>query len=147
MQTIESSIVIDAPPATVWAVLTDGEGYEHWNPFVTSVTGDLAEDSRPRITVAPPGRRAMTFRPLVTHAVPDTRLRWIGTLGFRGLCDAEHEFILSPTPVGGTMLVQRETFRGLLVPLLGGMLEPTRRGFEMMNMALRDRAMASQHER
>jgi hypothetical protein len=59
-----------------------------------------------------------------------------------GLSDAHHEFRLTPAPGGRTQLVQRETFRGVLVPLLGGMLEPTRQGFEAMHEALRQRVEA-----
>jgi hypothetical protein len=84
----------------------------------------------------------MTFRPRVSDASPEKRLRWIGHLMMPGLCDAEHEFLLTPSAGGGTELMQRETFRGVLVPLLGSMLEPTREGFEAMNKALRERVEA-----
>jgi hypothetical protein len=36
--------------------------------------------------------------------------------------------------------VQSETFSGLLVPLLGGILVHTRLGFEAMNRALKEQA-------
>jgi hypothetical protein len=42
--------------------------------------------------------------------------------------------------IGGTLFVQREAFKGILVPLVGGVLEKTRRGFEQMNAALKQRA-------
>jgi hypothetical protein len=142
MRTIEATTVIDAPVSAVWQVLTTGEAYSDWNPFITSVSGDLALGSRPALRLAPPGKRAMTFRPRITDASPEKGLRWIGHLVMPGLCDAEHEFLLAPSGSGGTQLVQRETFRGVLVPLLGSMVEPTREGFEAMNKALRQRAEA-----
>jgi hypothetical protein len=142
MRTIEATTVIDAPPSAVWQALTAGEEYSDWNPFITSVSGDLAPGSRPTLRMAPPGKRAMTFRPRVSDASPEKRLRWIGHLMMPGLCDAEHEFLLTPSAGGGTELMQRETFRGVLVPLLGSMLEPTREGFEAMNKALRERVEA-----
>ena len=143
MRTIEVTTTISAPAATVWSILVRGDAYQEWNPFITAVSGALEDGGRPRLRIAPPGRRAMTFRPLVTDATPERRLAWTGSIAVRGLCDAQHEFRLEPLPDGSTVLVQRETFRGLLVPLLGGMLEPTRRGFEAMNTALGERAEQS----
>ena len=140
MRTIEATVVIDAPPPVVWDVLVRGEDYAQWNPFITRASGPLTAGARPLLRMQPPGKRAMTFRPRIVEASPGTRLRWIGKLGLPGLCDAEHEFLLDPTENGGTRLVQRERFRGILVPLLAGMLEPTRQGFEAMNAALRHRA-------
>jgi hypothetical protein len=140
MVTIEESTAIRASQATVWEILTSGDAYAHWNPFIEVVSGGLREGARPTLRIAPPGRRAMTFRPLVFDATPQVRLAWAGKLGVRGLCDAEHEFRLEAVAANMTLLTQRETFRGLLVPMLRGMLEPTRKGFESMNAALRERA-------
>ena len=58
-----------------------------------------------------------------------------------GIFDGEHHFELQPRN-GGTLFVQREAFKGILVPLVGGVLEKTRRGFEQMNAALKQRAEA-----
>lgn len=37
---ISTEIEIAAPPATIWAVLTDYERYPEWNPFLTKISGD-----------------------------------------------------------------------------------------------------------
>jgi hypothetical protein len=142
MRAIEATVLIDAPPSAVWHVLTSTNRYAEWNPFITDVSGTFSMGSRPRLRMCPPGRRPMTFRPKVTEAAEEACLRWTGRLGVRGLCDADHHFTLSQTSTGGTELVQRETFRGLLVPLLASMLPATLQGFETMNAALRDRAEA-----
>jgi hypothetical protein len=139
MRTIESTTVIDAPLTDVWEVLSDGHQYGEWNPFITSVSGAFQRGARPTLRIAPPGKRAMTFRPRITDASPDRGLRWEGHLVLPGLCDAEHEFVLTPESPGRTRVTQRETFRGVLVPVLGGMLEPTRQGFDAMHEALRHR--------
>jgi hypothetical protein len=142
MRSIEAVVTVAAPPASVWSILVAAEQYDDWNPFITSVSGPLTEGSRPTVRVVPPGRRPMTFRPRVVEASPGLRLAWNGSLLVPGVCDGLHEFLLRPTPAGTTVLVQRETFRGVLVPLLGGMLEPTRQGFEAMHEALRQRVEA-----
>lgn len=144
MRSIEVTAVIDAPPAAVWEVLTAGADYRQWNPFIRDVRGVFTVGARPRIRVRPVGRRTMTFRPRVVEATPGARLRWIGRLGLPGLCDAEHEFVLTELADGRTQLNQRETFTGVLVPLLGGQLGPTRQGFEAMHEALGRRVAAVQ---
>jgi len=59
-----------------------------------------------------------------------------------GLFDGEHRFVLEPHE-GGTKFTQAEKFRGLLVPLMWkSMLPKTKRGFEMMNQALKQRCEA-----
>jgi hypothetical protein len=49
-------------------------------------------------------------------------------------------FILTSIGEGRVHFVQREVFRGLLVPFLGGLAAATRRGFEEMNSALKARS-------
>jgi hypothetical protein len=144
MRTIEATVVIDAPPAAVWDVLTAAGDYRDWNPFICDVSGTFTVGERLRIRVRPVGRRAMTFRPRVSEVTPRARLRWMGRLGLPGLCDAEHEFVLAELPDGTTQLTQRESFNGLLVPLLAGALTRTRYGFEAMHEALAQRVAAAQ---
>lgn len=138
MTTIETSTVIAASPAEVWATLVDFESYTEWNPFVTVAEGVPAEGERLRIRIAPPGGRAMTFKPVVTAADPGERLEWLGHLGIRGLFDGRHEFRLTELDDGRTRLVHRESFGGLLVGLLLDE-RSIRSGFRAMNAALKAR--------
>jgi hypothetical protein len=139
MRVIEASIDIDAPLEDVWRTLSAGRHYADWNPFITEVTGDLQVGNRPKLRIAPPGKKAMTFSPRITAASPTAGLRWKGRLLLPGLCDATHEFLLRAESSTRTRLTQRESFRGILIPMLGSMLEPTRNGFTAMNEALRQR--------
>ena len=60
-----------------------------------------------------------------------------------GVFTGEQSFELSPLGEGRTRFVQREAFRGLLVPFLpNGLAAITRRGFEAMNVALKEQAEA-----
>ncbi len=141
MRTLEHIVDIPAPAAAVWQVLTETDRYSEWNPFMTGLAGRLAVGERLTVTVRP-GRRTMTFRPTVL-AVEDGRLvRWRGRAGVPGLADGEHELRLDPGPDGGTRFVQRETFTGLLVPVMRRILDDTEVGFAAMNTALRDRAVS-----
>ena len=78
----------------------------------------------------------MTVRPWVTAVEEHRYLEWLGRLGMPGLFDGRHSFSLTPLPGGRTLLQQSETFTGLLVPVAGSILTPTRAGFEAMNQAL-----------
>ena len=140
MREIRTEIEIDAPPERVWDVLTDTAAYDAWNPFIRQLEGDLREGSTLKVTMAPPGGRAMTFRPAVTGLQPRRRFAWLGHLGVRGVFDGEHVHEIEEIGQNRTRYVQRERFTGLLVPLAGGVLRKTEEGFRRMNLALKQRA-------
>jgi hypothetical protein len=138
--TIERSIEIDASPATVWSILADTAAYPDWNPFMTSLAGDLAVGSKLEVRIEPPDARAMTFRPTVLAAEPERELRWLGRFLAPGLLDGEHGLLLEPLAGGRSRFVQTERFSGVLVRPFRSMLGRTERGFEQMNAALKARA-------
>lgn len=141
---LDTEITIDAAPERVWDILTDLESYEAWNPFVISSEGKVAVGQRLVNRLQPPGGKAQTFKPTVTVAENAATFEWLGRLGLPGIFDGRHRFDLEPTSDGGTRLVHREFFSGLLVPLMRSMLDgKTRRGFELMNEALKARAEAN----
>ena len=141
MREILTDVEIDAPPARVWAVLTDFEAYDEWNPFAR-IVGRPNVGANLHVRLTPPGGRAMTFRPEVTVVEPNRELRWLGHLYVSGLFDGEHRFVLEPLDDGArTRFVHAETFRGALAgPLLWMAGDDTRAGFEAMNDALKRRA-------
>jgi hypothetical protein len=87
----------------------------------------------------------MTFRPKkVLNVEPNRELQWLGNLLVPGLFDGEHSFTIQPLVENRVRFVQREEFRGLLVPLFSRSLDTnTRRGFEQMNRTLKERAEAA----
>ena len=143
MKTIRVVTDIAASVEVVWAQLTTTSAYAEWNPFITTLRGDLVTGSRLEVRIEPPGGRAMTFRPTITDVVEGVRLAWLGRLVLPGLFDGRHTFHLEARGDSGTRLTQTEEFSGLLVPLMGTVLERTRAGFEAMNDALRVRAERS----
>ena len=137
---IVTEITIRAAPDAVWRVLLDFPEYPAWNPFSTQIRGHSETGERLEVTIQPPGRQSMRFRPEVLRALPGQELSWLGRLGVPGLFDGEHRFELEPAEEGGTLLRHREKFSGILLPLLWWRMgQPTRAGFEAMNRALRDR--------
>lgn len=140
MKSISVITDIAAPVETVWAELCTVSKYPEWNPFITTFDGALAVGSRPSIRIAPPGGRAMTFRPTITRMDDRRHLEWLGRVVLPGIFDGRHSFHLEALPDGRTRLTQSEQFSGLLVALTGTVLERTRAGFTAMNQALRLRA-------
>ncbi|RKD95161.1 SRPBCC domain-containing protein [Halopiger aswanensis] len=140
MEVIETFAEIDAPPPVVWDVLLEFDSYPEWNPFVRSIEGLPIEGQRLRVRIEPPDSRGMTFTPEVIVAEENRRLGWVGRLAVPFAFDGYHEFHLDPIDGGSrTRLLQRETFRGALVPLLFDR-ERLERGFEAMNDAVKERA-------
>ena len=142
MRTIETHIRIDASPSKVWSILTDFSAMPSWNPFITAISGALSPGSRLSVTIAPPGRSAMTFTPTVLVATPGCELRWLGSVLSRWIFAGEHYFLLEPTSDGATRLTHGERFSGMLAPLImrGQALTATKNGFVAMNEALKHRS-------
>ncbi len=139
MRELRREIEIDAPPESVWAVLSDFAAYSEWNPFIRRIGGELREGARLEVRIEPPGARATTFKPTVRAVETNRELRWLGRLLLPGVVDGEHSLRIEPLDGGRSRFVQSERFTGLLVGLAGGTLAKTEAGFEQMNTALKAR--------
>ena len=140
MKELHSQIEIAAPAERVWQVLTDFTAYPEWNPFIRRVNGRPEVDEQLVVRMRPSGTKGMTFRPIVMKVEPNRQLRWLGHLLVPGLFDGEHIFEIEELDRDRVLFIQREVFKGLLVPLFARSLDRnTKRGFEEMNRALRER--------
>ena len=141
MTKLYTEINIDAPIKKVWNILTDFNKYPEWNPFIKSITGVQSIGETLSVTIQPPGAKPMDFKPKITQITPEKEIRWLGHFVIPSLFDGEHIFELESIGDNITKFVQRENFKGLLVPLLRKQLENgTKQGFELMNKALKERA-------
>lgn len=132
-----TEIDIDAPPADVWAVLTDGDAYGEWNPFIVEMRGPVEVGGTLQNTLQPSPDQQMSFAPTILVVEEERELRWLGRLWVPRLFDGEHYFLLSETD-GGTRLVHGERFSGVLLWFID--VEDFRANFEAMNAALKERA-------
>lgn len=142
MRELRTEIEIDAPAERVWEVLMDFDSYPAWNPFITSLSGEARRGATLTARLEPPDGRGMTFKPAVVRVEAPMEFRWLGHFLVPRIFDGEHIFELHPSD-SGTRFVQREEFGGLLVaPMLRWIGANTRRGFEEMNQALKERVEA-----
>ncbi len=117
----------------------DTATYGEWNPFMTIDEPIQKQGDRLTVNIRP-GKRAMTFHPTVTNLEPGQSLAWLGHFLVPRLFDGAHELRVEDLGGGRSRFTQRETFRGVLVPLMRSVLRDTDRGFAAMNTALADRA-------
>jgi len=137
---IETDIEINASASQVWALLTDFARMPSWNPFIKSISGNLAQGARLSVRIVPPGSAGMNFKPTILTVRPERELRWLGHLFVPGIFDGEHYFLLTPIGENRTRFTQSEKFSGFLVGLLGSTLAATSAGFKAMNTALKQQA-------
>lgn len=145
MKELHAEIEIDAPAERVWGLLTDFASYPQWNPFIRRISGKPTRGERLQARFELPGGPGMTLKPRVLKAEPNRELRWLGHLLVPGLFDGEHSFTIQPLEENRVRFVQREAFKGLLVPLLfaRSLETKTQQGYEEMNRALKERAEAA----
>ena len=118
----------------------DFDNFPNWNPFMKEISGNPQVGSKIKVFIQPPDSRGMTFKPKILDYEPEKKLRWIGTLGIPKIFDGEHSLMIKEINENKVLFIQKEKFSGILVPLLGGMLKNTEKGFKMMNEALKKEA-------
>lgn len=138
---IRAEIEIEVTPQRVWEVLTDFSAYHEWNPFITSVSGELVVGKSLAVTISPPESKESNFFPRVLVCDEPRELRWLGKFWIHGLFDGEHFFQCQPgSGDNRTRFVQGEDFRGLFVKYAGQRFTHLTRGLVYMNLALKRRA-------
>ena len=108
-KSVEARLLIEAPPKAVWARLTDTGNYAAWNPIFVGLSGDMR----------PGGELALDMKledgqlSQITVTV-DAMIEYQSSqqsAGVPGILTAHHEWSLEPAKEG-TLVVQRETYRG-----------------------------------
>ena len=138
MKNIQTEILINTDITKVWDVLMNFDSYPKWNPFIISISGEPKLGSRLTVSINPPGGNGMTFKPYILSLEKNKEFRWKGKLGISGIFDGEHYFILEFLENDKTKFIHGEKFSGLLVPVLGKMLDKTQKGFQLMNESIKN---------
>lgn len=141
-KTIKTQVTINASAHNVWDVLTDIKNYSNWNPFIREIKGILKVDEFITVKIEPKKGKTMTFNPKVLTLEKEKLFIWKGKFLIKGLFDGTHKFELIEHINGSTTLIHSETFSGLVVGLFN--LESTRKGFEKMNLKLKEECEKAQ---
>jgi hypothetical protein len=136
--TIDTTVDINAGRDAVWDVLTDFASYKEWNP-VMRIEGAPEVGTKLVVHLLANGGRGMSFKPKVLAATPGKELRWLGKLGFHGIADGEHFFVLTTNDDGTTRLSHGEHYSGALVALATGSSANSGAAYKAFSLALKDR--------
>lgn len=137
--TVHEEMVIVAPRERVWRLLTEFDGYEDWNPFITWAKGDARIGETVRFRREPRPADAEEIEAEVLDVKVKRKLRWRTRRYLPGVLDEEHTFRVLPLGPDRVRLVYQGRFEGLLQPFVD--LDDTKRGYERMAHALKDRAL------
>lgn len=139
---VESFIVIDAPAADVWAVLTDFESMPSWSTSFQGLTGDFQDGGEVEAVylVANPmtGEVGPVAFPHVLSMVDGARFGWSDPIvGFAGITD-NHVFAVEAISACQTRFIQTDEFRGtdpgITTEVLAGL---SAQGYESFNAELK----------
>jgi hypothetical protein len=114
--TFEASSVIQADPAAIWAVLTDGSAWPTWDSAVARFEGTIAPGHK--VTVYPEINPGRGFPVRVVEFVPAERMTWRGGMPL-GLFTGTRKYVLTPQPDGSVRFGMREEYTGPLAGLIG----------------------------
>lgn len=135
---LSTEVAFDAPKEKVWKVLTDTDKYKEWNPFITSVKGEMKLGAQITNVMVNQGKET-TFTPVITGFEEYESLEWLGS-GLGGMFKGNHYFQLTQTKEGKTKMLHGEKFSGLLSGLIMQMIgNDTHANFELMNEAMKKR--------
>ena len=136
----KNEMVIAAPLEIVWDILIDLDQYSEWNPLLYQASGKV-EVGETVIVYAKTASKDMKFTCEVTRVEPLREFAWrfpvIHPILFRG----EHIFRIEPIGEDETKFIDREWFKGILLPTQAKDLK-TNGLMAMVEMgkALKDRA-------
>lgn len=136
MKGFGAEIDIAAPPARVWALLTDLPSDPTWNTTVDKVEGSIALGHKLKVFVKlDPGR---AFPVKVAELVPNERMVWRGGLPL-GRFEGERTYTLTPAG-GGTRFAMHEVFSGLMSGMIAKSIPDLQPAFDEFARALKMRA-------
>jgi len=122
MREISSEIEIEASPEKVWGILVNIDNWNTWNPIINQASGIASVGSELTITMrGEKGEDGPKYMPVVTSFQEPKSFEWRAKMMSDFMFTNGRVFKLEKTN-NGTRLVNKETFKGMLVPLFWGKL-------------------------
>ena len=139
MLEIKTEIEIEASPKTVWEIISNIEEWEKWSPIIKKSSGKPIKGSEIEITMA--GKDSdtdgPTYKPEIINLYPSKYFQWRAHMLAGFLFTNDKIFELEETSAG-TMVIHKETFSGLLVPIFCKKMEKgVRPMLDSMNQSLK----------
>lgn len=130
-------IDIEAGPQPIWQVVSDLAAFDDWNPMLRNVKAPLERGGKVSFEVQRKGASPLKLKAKITELKAPNALIWRG--GVDLLITGEHYFRIEQLDQRHCRFHHGEYLRGLLLPLLRGMLKKADEVYESMNIALKQR--------
>lgn len=140
MTSFGTRITIRAAPDAIWQILTDAASYPAWNTTVTGIDGRIALNEKVTVHAkVTPGR---AFPVTVVAFDAPRRMVWSGGMPL-GLFKGERVYELRPSGAGVVEFAMRETYSGLIAPLITRSIPDLQPAFDEFAACLKARAERS----
>ncbi len=138
-KSVHAELVIPAPPARIWDVLTDTAAYGEWNPIFVSVDGTFEEGATVAYQMKGSDGETSEVESEVRAFVPEREINQFGGIPF--VVTFDHTWRIDPVPEGAKV-TQHEEYRGVYV----WFWDPSwvEDAYEEALVALRDRVTAAE---
>ena len=140
MKTYRATTTIQAPPETIWQILTDAPAYPEWDPWAIRIEGRIAAGERLKAFTKLAPDRAFPVR--VSTFEPGRRMVWSGGMPL-GLFKGVRTFTLEDNGDGSVDFTVEEAFSGPLLPLFAKSLPDMTQPFQDFVEGLKARAEAA----
>ena len=110
------AVVVDAPRAAIWSLLTEFDRYHDWNPYITEARGTATAGSTIELGFRTGSAEVETRSAKVLIVRPRRKLEWETRVVAPGLLDREQVFRVLPMRSGRWLVVQEVRLEGVLAP-------------------------------
>jgi hypothetical protein len=124
LQVITTEIEIAASPEKVWNIIIDIEKWQHWSPIINKSSGTASLGSALEITMKgkQEGESGPQYTPEIIKLDSPNYFQWRAFMVNGFIFTNDKVFELKATK-NGTLLIHKETFKGLLSPIFCGQME------------------------
>ena len=134
---VNTEVLIDAEPETVWSVLIETETYGEWNPVMVSASASHEEGQTVTYEVHIEDEKPAEITSKVETLSENRLLRQSG--GIWGILTFDHQYKLEPIE-GRTKVIQREDYAG--IGLLFWDHKKMQKVYESSNQELKQRVLS-----